>query len=1022
MRLSFFLCLFFYTLLAHSSTQLQSSDIDYYIHKNSSFSFIFSKNFLKKKNNVYIYEKLIYYDDIYKQSFLKPLSEKPIYIFASPRNQTSNASTSGTPFLRALFFPSGVDQITRLATTSWEDTVISHEMAHIFQLGQVSDYLAYLKAIFRNSEVIFIPIPIFLNVNLTMPLFLLEGHAVLNESILAPGGRLYSGSTRALVFSQIKHEFKSTKQFTEDYLLNITEDTFSIEQQYAHGGYFFNYLLQNYKLTTINNIFKKYVEHFILPFSFIAIKDTFQTVFNDSFENLVHSYIQHYLPMAAQQKKSPEKVLFKSHVCPPLNRDNHEIYFLTTDLKRTPVLRTLDLNTGKWTSQKKTLAIGKIFKIQDEYYVSTSSKISPTERVYGLFSEGMHLVNYKSQILQDIYKNDILSVDTSNNMRGFHLLMNGRFYTKINSNALFDAKGDIYYFKQKGEYRVMYKNRSPIFEFKGFYGKPVDVDPYGTVYFIAASQLGSSLFAWNPLEKNYIYRVSSSDTIIEAIKAYGNKFLICEVTPHFYTYKVISLTDIISVRPSFYNYPFESNFQTVSNTSDPLDIDTDIDIDIASDTDIDIDIDSGTDIEDKYSNSEDTDKKDADYMQELHNIDTIDHSAITHTHKIHSAKDHFNYSSYSGFRHIRFNGIELGWLNDPITGYNGLVHIALRDPLEYNSFRFTYQQSLTDNWFISTKYTNQMYRLFWHIQHNYLQGLDNFFGSRAYMYIHEFSKKLQYPILEIGYWSSAISTNSAITYARPKSQPKASYYLSVEPALQIQYRRAYRKNFHFHRHFLLTTGIKYQMSLSNNNSNYHWKNRAHFVFHWGGEFYTTPFFNYQLALKEQSIPFRYFKSLGVFENANFNFFITERALEQTNDFSSAGVRLQKIFETPLYFSRYPLSLRTITPTLTGTYIQFIRNNEANKNSLINFFEWSAGLNIGILFHHKIKANLALSLGYSHPVDNWLEGIITPTNKTQTTKQKNGAKLKITNPISYQEELIKSMKDNTYFNIHLKTYL
>ena len=183
--LLFFLYLLIYPYLV-SAIKTQPSDIDYYIHSAPAFSIIFSENFLEndKEDFIHIYKKISYYDDLYKEVFTKKLKDKPIYIFTSPRNQISNAVTSSIPFLRVLFFPTGVEKMNHMATISWEDTVIAHEMAHIFQLGQISDHLKYLGWIFKNSEVIFLPIPVFLNVNLVMPLFLLEGHAVLSESLV----------------------------------------------------------------------------------------------------------------------------------------------------------------------------------------------------------------------------------------------------------------------------------------------------------------------------------------------------------------------------------------------------------------------------------------------------------------------------------------------------------------------------------------------------------------------------------------------------------------------------------------------------------------------------------------------------------------------------------------------------------------------------------------------------------------------------------------------------------------------
>lgn len=1000
----FYLLLFLYFFSSpytFSSAKIQPSDTDYYIHENSSFSIIFSENFLKekKKDFIYIHKKISYYDDIYNEIYLQKLKEKPIYVFTSPKNQISNAITSNIPFLRVLFFPTGVEKMTHLATIAWEDTVIAHEMAHIFQLGQISDSLKYIKPIFKNSEVIFLPFPIFLNVNLAMPLFLLEGHAVLNESLFAPGGRLYSGSARALVFSQIKNRFQTTDQFIKDYLINLTEDTFTIEQQYTHGGYFFNSLLQKYDIKTINNIFKKHAEYFILPFSFFSIKETFQSVFNNSFESLVNYYIQTYFPMAMKQKNSLRKALFHSHICPPFNKKDDEIFFLNSDLRSTPVLRTLNLSTGKWKKKKKVFATGKVFKIKNQYYVSSSNKINTTERTYGLFSEGMHLFKqYKSQSVQDIYENQMLSIDTSNNMHGFKLKLNGQFYDTTNSPALFGPKGEIYYFKQQKDQRIMYKDKKPLFQFRGFYGKPIRVDLDGTVYFIAATQFGSSLFGWNPNEG--IYRASSSDVIVDAIKGIENQFLICEITPDFYNYKLIHLTHVPE-QPFFYKYPFKKVFNSLSTLS------------------------TLSYIRSEHSNSSIKDGQETDdkvYIKKLQEIDkttgadelstsvtplddsTTDqpfHSTLSHT----LASDPIPYSTYSSLRHIRFNGVELGVFHDPITGYNSLLNIGFRDPLEYNAFHFTYQQSF-ENWILQSKYINQIYRLSWDIQHIYKQGLENFSGSRAYSYIHEFSQGLLFPLFKSGYWLLSLYWKNAISSVELKQFPTPSYYFSTEPSLQIQYNRVYSKNFDFHRQFFLQTALQYNFKFSKNDFNFRLKTKSYYTMNWGSEFYTMPFFTYQTALKQKSVPFRYFKPLNLSNSSEFNFFLRERIFEETNDYLLAGIKFQKFIETPIYFTRYPFSLRGLIPLFSSKYFQFLNNSNSDY---FHFFEWTFGVTIAALVHHKLKFKINLYYGYSHPVNfQFLE-----STKNKKEKQKI---------VRFQgkESTVNNLENNAHFGVQLQS--
>ncbi len=988
---------------------------------------IFNKDFLKnnKRDLIYIHKKLSYYDDIYREIFTKKLKETPIYIFASSNNQISNAVTSGIPFLKVLFFPTGVEKMTHIATTSWEDTVIAHELAHTFQLGQMSDSLKYIKPVFKNSEVIFLPIPIFLNVNLTMPLFLLEGHAVLSESLFAPGGRLYSGSARAMVFSQIKNKFQTTNQFIKHYLINRTRDSFSVQQQYTHGGYFFNSLLQKYDIKTINNIFKKHAEHFIAPFSFISVKSTFESVFGASFESLVNHYIQKYLLLSEQQKKSPEKTLFKSAICPPFNRTQKEIFFLTSNLKSTPTLRILNLSTKKWRKRKKVFSVGKVFKIKNRYYVSTSAKISSKKIIYGLFSEGMgsmYFKKYKSQNMQDIYKDQTLSIDTSNNMHGFNLMLNGKFYDTTHSPALFGPEGDIYYFKQEGDQRVMHKNKIPLFQFRGFYGKPVGVDLGGIVYFISASLFGSSLYAWIP--EVGIQRVSPSDVIIDAVPGPNHQFLVCEVEPESYAYKIIPIR-ASNEQPVFYEYPFE----TVSNSLSTLPSLSHIKTEQSRKM---------------LTENPDPFQEDASYLEELKKIDQTEdatykskeetegvggadplsspvspHFDLSYSSSVKPHSHNIPYSRYNSLMNISFSGIELGAFRDPITEYNSLVKAHFQDPLEYNSFHFAYQQSLENwinvkswapkNWMFQTKYMNRAYILSWDVQYTYKQGPENFSGSRAYSYIHEFSQGFLFPIFEFGYWNSAFSVKNSLSSLEIKDRSDTSYYFSTEPTLQLQYRRKYKKNFDFYRKFLLKTGLQYRLKLSpDSESNYKIKAQSYYLFNWGWEFYTQPFFNYQTALKPKSVPFRYLKPLDIVGAPTLNLFLEKRLLEETNEYLSTGINFQKFIETPVYFSRYPLSLRGIAPLFKGKYFSFLDNDD---NKYLHFAEWTFGIKTELLFHHKVKVTLNFYTGYSHPLNfNFLDKDI---------KKKRGNQAK--KPGKTSRTLKAGLSHNFQFGIQLKSH-
>ena len=960
MRFSFlFSFLTFAFILSHQvfAINLQSSDIKYYIHKNPDFSLIFSENFLYEQQDdiAFIHKKLKFYNDIYKENFRKKLKEIPVYVFASPRNQISNAAAGGAP-LKVTFFPTGIQLITKMAITSWTDTLIAHEMAHIYQLGQVSDSIRHFISVFKNSHVIFIPFPLFLNVNSGMSSFFLEGHAVLNESLHAYGGRLYSGSTRALIFSQIKHRFKTTDHFIKNYLVNTTLKNFAVEQHYSHGGYFFSSVLEKYSFKQINNIFTRHAEHFILPLSFVSVKNAFQDSFKTSFESLAHQYIQRYQPLAKKQKKSPVKTQFKSKVCLDFNQDKRSIFFLTSDLKSAPVLRIFNKKTKKWKTKRKIFSTGKVFKLKNNFYVSASHKINPVELVYGLFAEGMHFYKYKSQSLQDLWKNHRLSIDTSNNIRGFNLLLNGKFYSKTHSTALFGPNGNIYFFKQEKDKRVLYKNKTPLFQFRGFYGKPVKTNEESTVYFIAASPYGSSLFAWT--KQQGIYRISESDVIVDAIQRPDNKFLVCEIEPEFYSYKFITPT-AVKEKPAFYTYSFKtaSNallLQSIENSQ------------LAS--------------EETYENKAKPAEQfsldetfEENYFPEEEKPSFAPPSAVdgppaaptapaSTPRRQPQSTSSISHTAYHPLKYIKFQGINAGINNDPITQYKIFTGIVFADSMKYNRLKLNYE-FFFDNWAIQGQYINQKHRLNWNIEYTYKQGLQNFSGKRAYSYNHRFGLGFSYPVFLKGYLSSSIGLKSIISSHQIRKMDQYLYYFGFQPFFQLNYKRSYRHNHGWHRRLIVHTAFDSKTNLSSFSPHYEWKNIFQYSMHLGQEFYSTFFINHQTALKSNSIPFRHFKPLNLFETPKLDIYLRENLIEQTNDLLQAGARIKKFIETPLYFSRYPVSIESFAPIMQFKYINYLDNNK--KNERVSFFEWAGGMDINFLFHHKIKYTLNFYYGLSH---------------------------------------------------------
>ena len=797
------------------------SDTDYYIvsDKKNKLNLIFSENYLKKDESLQdefhypqLFNKIHFYNQILKKDFSYRLKDRTFYIFTSPHTQISNALATNLPQVKAKLYSSGTGVFQPMAVSSWLDTILVHEMTHLYQLGLVSQNIRFLKTIF-NYPVIIGLFPIIPNPNNTIPLFFTEGHAVLNESLYAAGGRLYSGSVRAHVLFQLKNQFKTTPHFTKHYVLNNTLDTFSGRYKYHHGGYFFSFLKNHFPIKTINRFFIEHSHHFIFPMPFHSLKNSLNKVFHTQLESLISKYRNHYEPLWSEQKTSFVKPLFKSHSCQPFRRQGNKVFFLINNKISTPKLKIYNVKTKKWRTRRKIFSMGKIFKIKRRYYVSTSHYISPKKIVYGLFSEGMLFFKkkYHSQNVQDIKGKNWLSIDTTNNMRGFHLLLNGDFYDTTHSTALFGSKGDIFYFKQQDDNRILFKNKTSLFQFKGFYGKPLYVDSDDKIYFTGPSPYGSTVFSWH--EDEGMTRLSSSDTIIEAIPINDQKLLVCELDKHAYSYKIIPIKQIFEY-PDYYIYPFKTASSSLSKK---------------------------TNIQNEKASSHTKQFSDPE-------VDSSIHADTQNKHLTKNYLADFSIitpppvSKYNYFKHLSYIGIQLLYLHDTLKGHTGLASINFQDPLEINTLSLGTELSKKNKSF-KMSYLNKRYLLNWVLQYEFRQGRENFFGSESDLFIHEISPSLIWEILRKGYWNFGMESSIKggwVSFLTPKVSGVSIYYI-LKQSLILNYEQKYDFNFEPHRKFFINISGSFLHPIHSNKTNLEVRTSSLLTLHWGKQFYTKNF-------------------------------------------------------------------------------------------------------------------------------------------------------------------------------------
>lgn len=101
-----------------------------------------------------------------------------------------------------------------------------------------------------------------------------------------------------------------------------------------------------------------------------------------------------------------------------------------------------------------------------------------------------------------------------------------------------DKDDNLYYFKQFGKTRILYRNKKPIYKYKGFYGIVSDVDSRGRIYFIANSKNGSTLYRYSRAK---VTRVHEADNIIEAKLVNDKMVLLSAVGVDEYYYVIDDL-------------------------------------------------------------------------------------------------------------------------------------------------------------------------------------------------------------------------------------------------------------------------------------------------------------------------------------------------------------------------------------------------------------------------------------------------------------------------------------------------
>ncbi|MCH2535619.1 MAG: hypothetical protein MK008_14345, partial [Bdellovibrionales bacterium] len=539
--------LVFLSLFANAFTV--PGDDEYFLYENSDTTIIFAeehKNFIPSL--IEFNERL---NNIIQKTYNWKIDNHAHYVLTSSKNQVANAFASVSPHVLSTYYHSGAPLLENFAESNWLLHTWTHELSHMYQLNSKSNFSSLLYKVLGTPPSLY---NFMIHPNQLAPRHFTEGNAVLVESLFNSGGRLHSGEIRAEVFSL----FKANKVNTAWLLNNLYEFPFGAED-YHVGGYFQMYLAEKYGLNQTNSYFLSQAQKWYWPF---IINDTFKNHFFKSYYELFEEFKSQTMDLASEQKLVPfEQSLAHSKAPMVLNRSQGNVYTLASDLQQKPQLLTYNIKENTLNSTPTKLSFnsrGKVFNINNKWYTQASGTVETDEGVQlvqGLYDSSMNLKNDSfGEYVLDIKDDQILSFDIKASMLEPKLYLNKKFYDKAHSKALFDDKGNVYYFKQQDQLRTLYKNKKPVFSFNGYYSKLADIKN-NKVYFIANTEYGSSLFKY---ENNKINRVSDFDNIVDAKLIDNNKALVTSVHSEGYYLTKLQLNNTQDQLPAVYNYDVDS--------------------------------------------------------------------------------------------------------------------------------------------------------------------------------------------------------------------------------------------------------------------------------------------------------------------------------------------------------------------------------------------------------------------------------------------------------------------------------
>ena len=522
----------FFVYSLHAGYVIVPGDTQYYKVEDANVTLLYTEQNRYAAQQALRLERPL--QEAYKHSFGYSMDEPLTVGILSEQNQVANGFVTPFPYNLQMNYIGGSLSVDTFTTTSWLNTLLYHETTHNYQVNaKASKVTQTLHTLLGNGAIALEYFPIISLPNGTITSNLLEGNAVLNESWHGNGGRLYSGRFKAATILQAK-----AGNINAPFLYNEKTHAFPYyDRHYIVGGFFQLYLAEKYGVDGVNRFFYNHSKSWLWPFQ---INNVFRMSFAESYEEALAGFNMWLLAKGENLVEAKGKPIAHSKRFASLNSSCDKVFFLSSDAQRAPELVRLYKNDLHVKKERRSFAFNKVINKDDKYYTQSSAYSDASHRYIGLFDANRKLKEgSESKVIQGYLRGGVaVYFDVPSSFDQPQLYVGDTFYTQVNSSVFIDQNDNLYYFKQKEKTRTLYKNRTAMYSYQGYYGIVSDVDAQGAVYFVASSPKGSSLFRFNEGE---VERVSQADNVVEARLVNNEKVLIAAVGREDYYYVINDL-------------------------------------------------------------------------------------------------------------------------------------------------------------------------------------------------------------------------------------------------------------------------------------------------------------------------------------------------------------------------------------------------------------------------------------------------------------------------------------------------